>query len=117
VAARFAAEVSGFTDLAVMKLDVLDSFETVKICIAYRDGSRLLDTVPHTAVMERVEPVYEELPGWDRSSDVRAMEDLPDQARVFLERIEHVTGVPVSMVGVGREREALVPIPVVGGVV
>jgi len=117
VAARFAAEVCGFTDLAVMKLDVLDGFEKVKICVAYRDGGRLLDTVPHTAVMERVEPVYEEVPGWDRTSDVRAMEDLPDEARAFLERVEHVTGVPVSMVGVGREREALVPIPVVGGVV
>ncbi|MDQ7844166.1 MAG: adenylosuccinate synthase [Armatimonadota bacterium] len=117
VAARFAAEVSGFTDLAVMKLDVLDGFETVKICVAYRDGGRVLETVPHTAVMERVEPVYEELPGWERTSDVRALEDLPDAARAFLERIEQVTGVPVSMVGVGREREALVPIPVVGGVV
>jgi adenylosuccinate synthase len=117
VAARYAAEVSGFTDLAVMKLDVLDGFPAVKLCVAYRDGSRLLDTVPHTAVLERVEPVYEELPGWERTSDVRAMEDLPRQARGFLERLEQVTGVPVSMVGVGREREALVPIPVVGGVV
>lgn len=116
VAARFAAEVSGFTDLAVMKLDVLDGFETVKICVAYRDGGRLLDTVPHTAVMERVEPVYEELPGWDRTSDARSMRDLPDETRAFLERIEQVTGAPVSMVGVGREREALVPSPVAGGV-
>jgi len=116
VAARFAAEVSGFTDLAVMKLDVLDGFETVKICVAYRDGGRLLDTVPHTAVMERVEPVYEELPGWHRTSDARSVRDLPDEARAFLERIEQVTGAPVSMVGVGREREALVPSPVAGGV-
>jgi len=116
VAARFAAEVSGFTDLAVMKLDVLDGFETVRICVAYRDGARLLDTVPHTAVMARVEPVYEDLPGWPRTSHVRAMEELPDEARAFLERIERVTGVPVSIVGVGREREALVPSPVGGGV-
>jgi adenylosuccinate synthase len=116
VAARYAAEVAGFTDLAVMKLDVLDGFPTVKVCVAYRDGGRLLDTVPHTAVLERVEPVYEELPGWPRTSDVRAIEDLPDEARAFLERLEQITGVPVSMVGVGRQREALVPLPVVGGV-
>ncbi len=116
VAARFSAEVSGFTELAVMKLDVLDGFERVKICVAYRDGGRLLDTVPHTAVMERVEPVYEELPGWDRTSDARSVHDLPDEARAFLERIEEITGAPVSMVGVGREREALVPSRVVGGV-
>jgi adenylosuccinate synthase len=97
VAARFASEVSGFTDLAVMKLDVLDGFETVKICTAYRDGSRLLDTVPHTAVMARVKPVYEELPGWPKTSDVRDEDDLPDEARAFIERIEQVVGVPLIL--------------------
>lgn len=116
VAARFAAEVAGFTDLAVMKLDVLNGFETVKICVGYRDGGRLIDTVPHTAVMERVEPVYEELPGWDGISDARSEIDLPNEAHAFLDRIEQITRVPVSMVGVGREREALVPTPVIGGV-
>jgi len=108
VAARFAAEVSGFTDLAVMKLDVLDGFETVKICVAYRDGPRVLTTVPHTAAMARVQPVYEELPGWRETSDARTIDELPAEARAFLARIEQVTGAPVSMVGVGREREALI---------
>ncbi len=108
VAARFAAEVGGFTDLAVMKLDVLDGFETVKICVGYRDGPRLLDSVPHTAVMDRVEPVYEELPGWPKTNGARSVAELPDAAGRFLERIEQVVGVPVSMVGVGRAREALI---------
>lgn len=108
VAARFAAEVSGFTELAVMKLDVLDAFETVKVCVAYRDGRRLLDAVPHTAVMARVEPVYEELPGWTRTANARTLEDLPDQARAFLDRISQLVGVPVSIVGVGQVREALI---------
>ncbi|HEY3248644.1 MAG TPA: adenylosuccinate synthase [bacterium] len=108
VAARFAAEVSGFTDLAVMKLDVLDGFETVKICVAYRDGTRVLDTVPHTAVMARVEPVYETLPGWTKTSEARTEGDLPDEAQRFLERLEQIVGIPVSMIGVGREREALI---------
>jgi adenylosuccinate synthase len=108
VAARFAAEVSGFTDLAVMKLDVLDGFETLKICVAYRDGGRILDTVPHTAAMARVEPVYEELRGWPQTADARSEDDLPDEAHAFLERIEQIVGVPVSMIGVGREREALI---------
>jgi len=110
VAARFAAEVSGFTDLAVMKLDVLDGFDTVKICVAYRDGPRVLASVPHTAAMMRVEPVYEDLPGWRETSDARTVDELPDAARAFLERIEEVAGVPVSMVGVGQEREALIEI-------
>lgn len=109
VAARFAAEVSGFTEVAVMKLDVLDGFKRVKVCVAYRDGARLLDTVPHTAVMARVEPVYEDLPGWRSTSDARTLDDLPDEARIFLERIEGIAGAPISMIGVGREREALIP--------
>ncbi len=108
VAARFAAEVSGFTELAVMKLDVLDGFETVKVCVAYRDGRRLLDTVPHTAVMSRAEPVYEELSGWTSSANARNADELPDEAHAFLDRIERVVAVPVSMVGVGQEREALI---------
>ena len=110
-----------------MKLDVLDGFETVKICVAYRDGPRVLTTVPHTAAMARVQPVYEELPGWRETSDARTIDELPAEARAFLARIEQVTGAPVSMVGVGREREALitlrdlanpqspVPNPAVGG--
>ncbi len=108
VAARFAAQVAGFTELAVMKLDVLDGFETVKLCVAYRDGERLLDSVPHTAVMSRVEPVYEVLPGWPQTNGARVVADLPHAAREFLHRVEQVVGVPISMVGVGRDREALI---------
>lgn len=111
VAARFAAEVSGFTDLAVMKLDVLDGFDTVKVGVAYRDGARDLETVPHTAVLERVEPVYDELPGWPSTSEARTFDDLVPPARVFLRKIETLVGVPISLVGVGREREALITNP------
>jgi len=108
VAARFAAQVAGFTDLAVMKLDILDGFESVKICVAYRDGTRLLDSVPHTAVMSRVEPVYDVLPGWPQSDGARSLGDLPEAAQRFLDRLEQVVGVRVAMVGVGRDREALI---------
>jgi len=111
VAARFAAEVSGFTDLAVMKLDVLDGFDTVKIGVAYRDGARNLETVPHTAVLDRVEPVYDALPGWTSTSEARTFDDLGPSARAFLHRIESLVGVPISIVGVGREREALITNP------
>jgi adenylosuccinate synthase len=111
VAARFAAEISGFTDLAVMKLDVLDGFETVKIGVAYRDGARRLETVPHTAVMERVTPVYEELPGWTSTAEARAFDELAPAAGAFLDRIAALTGVPVSIVGVGRDRGALIANP------
>lgn len=111
VAARFAAEVSGFTDIAVMKLDVLDGFDTVRIGVAYRDGERRLETVPHTAVMERVTPVYEDLPGWTSTSEARSFDELAPPARRFLDRIAASAGVPVSIVGVGRDREALIANP------
>jgi adenylosuccinate synthase len=117
VAARFAAEVSGFTDLAVMKLDVLDGFDTVKIGVAYREGDHRLETIPHTAVMERVEPVYETFPGWSSTSGARTFDDLPPGARAFLRRIETLVGVRISIVGVGRAREALISTPPGLGVV
>jgi adenylosuccinate synthase len=105
VAARWAAEVAGFTHLAVMKLDVFDTFETVRIGVAYRSGEQTLHTVPHTALMDRIEPIYEDLPGWRCSTQgARRLIDLPQEARVFLRRIEEVVGVPIAMVGVGPER-------------
>jgi len=106
VAARFAAEVAGFTELAVMKLDVLDGFERVKVGVAYRDGERLLTTVPHSAVLARVEPVYEDLPGWSLAG-VRTFDDLPSPAHAFLDRLETLVGVPVMLTGIGQTRGAL----------
>ena len=107
VAARFAAEVAGFTELAVMKLDVLTGFDRVKVCVAYRDGDRFLTTVPHTAVMARVQPSYEEWPGWALNGGIRSFADLPAAARHFVERLETLVGVPVTYVGVGRGRGTL----------
>ncbi|HYM69536.1 MAG TPA: adenylosuccinate synthase, partial [bacterium] len=97
VAARFASEVAGFTHLAVMKLDIFDTFDAVRIAVAYRLDGRTVHTVPHTAAMARVEPVYEELPGWRASTQgARRLTDLPVEARVFLRRIEEIVGVRIS---------------------
>lgn len=109
VAARFAAEVAGFTHLAVMKLDIFDTFETVRLGVGYRAGGRTLHSVPHTAAMARVEPIYEELPGWRcTTSGARRLTDLPIEARTFLRRMEEIIGVPISMVGVGAERSDVI---------
>ncbi|MGQ0551079.1 MAG: adenylosuccinate synthase [Armatimonadota bacterium] len=108
VAARFAAEVAGFTELALMKLDVLDGLETVKICTGYRHRGEMLDTVPEMPTLAEVEPVYEELPGWRLPPRVERVGDLPVAARRFVDRIAAFLEVPVTMVGLGREREALV---------
>jgi adenylosuccinate synthase len=109
VAARFAAEVAGFTHLAVMKVDVFDAFETVRVAAAYRLDGRTIHTVPHTAAMARVEPVYEELPGWRCSTQgARHLTDLPVEARTFLRRMEEIVGVPIALVGVGPDREDMI---------
>jgi len=109
VATRFAAEVAGFTHLAVMKLDIFDTFDTIRIGAAYRLGERTLHTVPHTAAMARVEPVYEDLPGWRcATSGARRLTDLPVAARMFLRRIEEIVSVPIAMIGVGPERSDVI---------
>ena len=109
VAARFCAEVAGFTQLALMKVDVFDTFDSVRLAVAYRLDGRTLHTVPHTAAMARVEPVYEDLPGWRRATHgARRLTDLPPEARTFLRRIEEIVGVPIALVGVGPGREDMI---------
>jgi adenylosuccinate synthase len=108
VAARFAAEVAGFTELAVMKLDVLAGLDQVQICTAYRYRGEVLEGMPDVPVLADVEPVYETLPGWRLEGRVRTLDDLPAAARRFLDRVAVLVGAPVTMVGLGRDREALV---------
>jgi adenylosuccinate synthase len=109
VAARFAAEVAGFTHLAVMKIDVFDTFETIRVAVAYQLDGRTVHAVPHTAAMARVEPVYEDLSGWRCSThSARHLTDLPIEARTFLRRIEEIVGVPMALVGVGPNREDMI---------
>ena len=107
VAARFAAELAGFTELAVMKLDVLSGMDRVKICTGYSLRGVLLDGMPDPVTLLEVEPVYETLPGWRLPERIEAPGDLPVEARLFLDRLVALVEVPVTMVGVGREREAL----------
>jgi adenylosuccinate synthase len=114
VAARFAAELNGFTDLAVMKLDVLDGFEQINICTAYRIDGELVavgevTTMPRARLLARAEPVYEVLPGWRCSTGAaRRFEELPAEAQRYIQRIEELVGVPVRLIGVGPERRATI---------
>jgi adenylosuccinate synthase len=107
---RYTAQVSGFTELVLTKLDILSGFEAIRIAVAYELDGKRLDTPPATVhELERVTPVYETLPGW--SEDVTAARQPDDLPRALLEyagRISTLAGVPVSMVSVGPEREQLV---------
>jgi adenylosuccinate synthase len=115
VAARFAAEVAGFTELAVMKLDVLDGMDSVKICTGYHHHGRRLDGMPDTSTLLEVEPVYETLPGWRLPARIERLDDLPATARFFLDRLAALVDVPVTMIGLGRGREALIRVPPLTG--
>ncbi len=110
VAIRYAAWLNGFTELAVTKLDVLDTFPEIKICVGYRlpDGQEI-DWVPDTPLLEMVEPIYETWPGWMApTGHARRWEELPENARRYLERIEELAGAPIRYVSVGPRREQLV---------
>lgn len=115
VAARFAARLNGCTELALMKLDVLDTFDRIRVCVAYESDGRTWTTVPPTPVLERARPVYEELSGWRSSTaGLGRYADLPPAARAFVRRIQELCGVPVTMIGTGARREHTIHTP--GGV-
>jgi adenylosuccinate synthase len=105
--ARYAVEVNGLTDLCVTKLDVLSTLEVIKICVAYEwQGQRFAALPEDQNAVHHATPVYEELPGWQ--SDIthcRSFEELPGAAQAYIERLEALAGVPVSMIAVGPSRE------------
>lgn len=110
VALRYSIDLNGIGRLIITKLDVLDAFEKIPVCVAYEiDGVRT-DVFPRTAAqLARARPVYEELEGWQAStSDAREVEDLPANAAAYVRRIEEVTGVPVAAVSVGAAAHAIV---------
>ena len=109
VAVRHAARLNGLTSLALTKIDLLDSFPTIPVCTAYRLDGEVIETVPTTHRLGRVEPVYEELPGWEAVTDgINRWDDLPLNARRYVERVEEIVGVPINFVGTGQHREAII---------
>jgi adenylosuccinate synthase len=113
VITRHAAQVNGLTGLAVTKLDVLDTLAELKVATAYRmpDGSLTERFPADTWSLAAVEPVYETLPGWEASTaEVLRLEDLPANARAYLDRIEELTGTPVQWVSVGTRRTQIIPV-------
>jgi adenylosuccinate synthase len=109
VVARYAGRINGLTDLAVTKLDVLDTISPIPLCVGYRvDGEPLDDFPADAGRLERLEPVYEELEGWCApTSEARRLEDLPKQARTYLARIEALLETPVRYVSVGTRSDQI----------
>jgi adenylosuccinate synthase len=112
VVARYAARINGLTNLAITKLDVLDGFDEISICVGYRVGGEVVDTVPgDMGVMDSVEPVYEAHAGWRATTaGARALSDLPREARAYLDRMTELVGAPVSYVSVGNRRDQIIEV-------
>jgi adenylosuccinate synthase len=111
---RHAVRLNSCSELAITKLDVLAPFDEVKVCVAYEgdDGTRYEHVPYHQSVLHKVRPVYETLPGWRvEIGTAERLDDLPAEARRFVETVEAFAGVPVTFLGVGPGREQTVVLP------
>ncbi len=107
---RHAARVNGLSSLIITKLDVLDGFESIKLCTGYMYRGKPLDHFPASLrVLGECEPIYEEWPGWlAATGGARRFSELPEPARAYIRRIEEVTGVPITLISVSPSRESYI---------
>ena len=109
VAADFSCWINGFTSVALTKLDVLDSFEKLKVCVAYRVNGEIIKHLPETALQEIAEPIYEEYDGWmSDTTNARKWEDLPKNAQIYCKRLSELIGAPIKYISVGPERDQII---------
>jgi len=109
---KYSHMINGFTSLAVTKLDILDTFQELKVCVGYKlDGKDLPSFPADHALLERIEPVYTTIKGWDSSTvDCRTFDSLPEQAKTYLNVIKEFLGVKIGWVGVGQSRDSIIVI-------
>ncbi|MFD2330717.1 adenylosuccinate synthase [Cohnella sp. GCM10020058] len=107
VVVRHARRVSGITGLSLNSLDVLSGLETVKICTAYNYRGQLIEHYPaNLKMLAECEAVYEELPGWSEDiTGAKTLDDLPENTRRYVQRVSELTGIPIAIFSVGRNRE------------
>jgi adenylosuccinate synthase len=107
---RHAVRLNSLTEIALTKLDILDTFENVRVCVGYELNGKELSGYPDDSqLLDQVKPKYVDLQGWNKSvSAVRSYADLPQQAKALIELVEKHVGVPVTMIGVGPERNECV---------
>lgn len=104
---RYASRINGLTSLAVMKLDVLDELDEIKVCTAYEiDGARVSTFPNDLEKLERAKPIYESFPGWKRST--QGVKELPSLASRYLAAIEELVEVPIDLISVGADRSATI---------
>jgi adenylosuccinate synthase len=102
VACKFASRLNGCDTLSIMKLDVLDGFEEIKVCVAYEVDGEEIDYMPID--LENVQPVYKTFKGWDKSVGARILEELPKEAREYLNFLEELTQTKIGMISTSPDR-------------
>ncbi len=102
VACRYASRLNGCDDLSIMKLDVLDGFDEIQVCVGYEVNGEVIDYLPLD--LENVKPVYKTFPGWDKTEGVRRFEDLPVTAQEYLRAIEELTQTKIGMISTSPDR-------------
>ncbi|MHB8105613.1 MAG: adenylosuccinate synthase [Dehalococcoidales bacterium] len=107
VAARLSTRINGFNSIAITRIDILDNMPRLKICTAYKIDGKTIDNFPASiAMLEKCEPVLEEVAGWEKpTSDIRRFKDLPQNAQRYVNRLKELIGCPVSLISVGKHRE------------
>ena len=107
VAGRYSQQVNGFTGMVLTRLDILDGFPSVKICVGYRANGQEIQRFPSdTGLLEQCEPVYEELPGWEQpTASATDLAQLPGNALNYVHRIEELVGCPAQIISTGPSRE------------
>ena len=115
VAGRYSATLNGFTSLVLTRLDVLDGFPSIKVCVGYDLDGQAVDRFPTSlATLEKCRPIYEEMPGWDGpTASATDVSQLPPEATAYINRIEELIGCPIHLVSTGPRRwETIVKKPV-----
>jgi len=116
VAARYSTLLNGFSGIALTRLDVLDTFASIKICIGYKVNGQTINQFPSSSLLlERCQPVYEEVPGWQSpTAHLRRFGDLPPLAQSYVRKLENLVGCPIDIISVGPQREETItvrPVP------
>jgi adenylosuccinate synthase len=107
VVARYSARINGYTGMILTRLDVLDDFDTIMVCRAYElDGETVWDFPGNASALDRCIPIYEEIPGWDMpTAGMSVHEDLPANAKAYVDRIQELVGVGVDVISTGPHRD------------
>ena len=109
VATRYGVQVQGATEIALTKLDVLSKLEEIPLCVRYKLDGKEIDTMPFPSVLDRCEPVFETMKGWQCDiSGIRNWWDLPEEAKAYVKRIEESLGQVIKWISVGPERHSII---------